>query len=256
MPKDPRFATEAGNAAFTNYEGTVVETYFAPGTFGVQLNMVVGLTHPELHPLIQGGSQTVRLGVGGKWETLDGGKTIVHPEGPKADGGVRAIGAGTEYGVLLKKQIEQDGLGNVDGFMASIAADWDPHVAKSWQGLTFRFDDVEYETRTVLKNADGTDQVDDAGKTVWGPGTKTRVMPVEFIGVKGQTNGRVDVMTVGELNLADGDSAFVLALLEQGLSYDAAVSQMLSAGKFNELNPKIPDKETWAALVTGSKSEF
>lgn len=249
MP-DSRFATEAANAAFSGYEGVIFDAYFAPGTYGTQLQLKVQLDHPELFPMIESGMQTVYFGVGAGWEVRGDGAETYHTSGPD-----KKIGAQSQYGLLLKR-LESGKLENYQAFLDSIPADWSPYTARSWKGLRFRFDDVEVPTRKP-KEVDGVRVKDDKGKDVWEEATSTRVMPTVFLGVKGSIagNGKVESLTWGQTSLPDDMVPVVHGFLHTSPDYKTFLGSF-KGDDFGKVFSAVPDKDAYEALKAGTADQF
>lgn len=180
----PDFGTESGG--LSNFVGVIHDAYFIAGEYGTSLNLKIALDNPELYPNVEGGETTLFLACGGGWTPEGDGDKVVHSSGNPA----KHYNVSSELGVLTKRLRDGD-LGNFDAFMADVTApgdaDFSMYRASSWKGLRFRFDEVEYESRKMGKDAEGND----TGQ--WVAGTKTRRMPVEYLGKAGQplsaTNG-------------------------------------------------------------------
>lgn len=189
MTGDPRFATESSNSAFANYEGKVIDAYFVEGEYGVTLDLKVELLHPELHPLIDGGLQTVKFNTGSKWKPVGDGDTIAHESGD-AD---KKYFRNSQMGILAQRLAAGE-MNNFDGFMAAIPADFSLYRASSWKGLTFRWDNATYMVPRPQWSDDAqTIPVNDArGRQVYKDEETERVFPVEFLGSGGAaSNGQV-----------------------------------------------------------------
>lgn len=152
-----------------DFDGNVAEAYFDEGEWGTQLILKLDCEDGDEYEL--------RLGVGDRWTTKDGGETVEHPDDKPnrrkkfnhQSKYQRFVTAALETGedaakVLRERSVKYDRLG--------------PRVAALWVGTSWHFE-VDSEEKTI-KDRDTGEM-----KTV----TVNYTLPTAFLGVKGEDGG-------------------------------------------------------------------
>lgn len=161
---DEAWDTETG--LLDDYVGTVKRSWFATDARYMDGNVIllhweIATTDPE-HPEV-----TEKFPVGSGWDSSDGGATVVHEKG-KQKFNVQSI-----YGKIVKQVTADDG--TLHAVLPFLKKRGRPTQANVWEGLTFHFKAQDFNYGGDI-------------------GTKTRVMPQEFLGEGAQpeipgTNG-------------------------------------------------------------------
>jgi hypothetical protein len=159
---DP-FAGETGLKA--NYEGEIIDAYFAAANFGLRLEL-------KVRDIATGEEDDKFYGCGPDWGSYDGGETAEHPKGDKKGFNnntaifeliAAAFEAGAEEELRRRSKEQFDGKG--------------PKAAGIWKGLRFY-----WEARTTKKQIPDEDN----------PGKRkeievTRILPTKYLGVGDST---------------------------------------------------------------------
>ena len=243
------FATDSGNQ-FAGYTGTIADSFAMEGQYGKQINWVVQLSNPELFPQIQGGSQTVYIGIDDDWELASAGTVLSSPK-PNKKPGKRS-----DYGLIMSK-VDNDIMDNSLAFKAT----WGEKSVlelSNWKGYEFLFDEVEIPYGGYLRDANRDFVLDAEGKKIYEKqlGVKTRILPVMFVGYKGApaTNGQVNVLTVSELNLDADFEPELTGALDATSDYKAFIDSF-SGPSFAKAFKAVPDAGVYTALKAGSSEE-
>lgn len=197
------------------------------------------------------------LGPAGDWDTYDGGVSVKHVSG-NAKQGFRGDSAYSDFMVHAMEAGARDEMYAVNKLYEGQG----PHHAKMWVGFRFHFNVLSRPARVPLNNEDGTPQLDENGKQVWGNGTVNRTLPTKFLGVVGQESlplasqggsgpggdplDYLDPVTAGKVRQAARDAAkytdFVDAMLQLTDKDDVAIMD------FEQIGQAVADEGWWQRL--------
>lgn len=175
MAEHDAWGTESG--LFTNYEGTVAESWFGTDE-NIDDPTRVFLFWRFIDPVNEDGERydewTERFTIGKGWEVADGGSRIV-----RSDGNTRKkVNENTDYGRIINRVMGDQGGGKegqkyaeeFKGVLDVLAERGEPQNAKVWEGLSFKIAEHEFSFTN-----DEDEEI-----------TYTRNLPVAFLGVSGE----------------------------------------------------------------------
>jgi hypothetical protein len=160
---------------------------------------------------------SIRYSIGQDWETFDDGKTIEHPRG------TTRMNPQTNYGKVIERvsnmpeavkvfEAREQELGLSEGQL----------YAPIWEGMTFKFQKITFE-----------------GSADRGVPDYSRDMPVEFVGVDGETGG----------SNSGGNNQELIAELEQLANNSSSNSEFVKAA--SKKQEVINDDDLFEQVTNG-----
>jgi hypothetical protein len=154
MPNDDPWGTSTG--LYTDFSGVIEDSHFgtdARYNNGETTLLLWKVRPSDIEVTTDDGTIELAYPVGGGWFSYDGGETIEHTDGKSK------VNTNAVYGKIIDWALEE-GLGD------TLRGKGTPLEANVWQGLGFRFEEVEFNYGGEI-------------------GKKKRVMPVEVLTADG-----------------------------------------------------------------------
>ena len=220
---DEAWETETG--LLDEYQGTVTRAWFATDARyndgnTVMLHLEIATNDQEFPEV------TEKFPCGSGWDSRDGGETIEH------EAGKQKFNKNSIYGKIVDRVTKPDGVLH-DAF-TTIKGRGRPTKAGIWEGLTFQFKREEFNYGGDI-------------------GTRSRVMPVKFLGENAQASTGADNVKAETAPSSDIDPV-VAAKLRKAASEAGSQQEFVDAAM--AIDGVVGDDDLLAQIVDDSDAGF